>query len=107
MITDTLDNLRKYAALNPLFATVCDYLEGNSLEDAPLGKIVLQGSDLFINVAQTSPKTADEAKLETHQQMIDIQIPLSGNETMGYTPLVHLPQAPYDDKKDISFYQGR
>jgi biofilm protein TabA len=107
MIIDTLDNLRKYTALNPLFSAVCDYLEANDLNGAPLGKISLQGSDLFINVAQTSPKTVEEARLETHRQMIDIQIPLSGDETMGYTPLCKLPQAPYDEAKDIAFYQGK
>ena len=34
------------------------------------------------NFSQTKPKTKEEAKLETHNQFIDIQIPLSGVEVM-------------------------
>ena len=55
------------------------------------------------------PKAEDlkeEAKLETHNQFIDIQIPLSGVEVMGYTAREDLPEADYDADKDISFYPG-
>ena len=34
--------------------------------------------------------------------MIDIQIPLSGDETYGYTPAVNLPELPYNAEKDIT-----
>ena len=36
-------------------------------------------------------RVTDEAVLETHRKMIDIQIPLSGDETYGYTPAANLP----------------
>ena len=36
--------------------------------------------------------------------MIDIQIPLDGPETYGYTPLCRLPETPYNDEKDITKY---
>ena len=51
-------------------------------------------------------ETKEEAKLETHKKMIDIQIPLSTNETFGYTPLSSLPDAEYDQVKDITKYEG-
>ena len=34
--------------------------------------------------------------------MIDIQIPLSGNETYGYTPRRYLPEGEYNKAKDIT-----
>ena len=71
-----------------------------------LGKVKLQGDDLVVNFSQTKPKTKEEAKLETHNQFIDIQIPLSGVEVMGYTAREDLPEADYDADKDISFYPG-
>ena len=49
---------------------------------------------------------SEEAKLETHNNFIDIQIPLSGVELMGYTPRTDLPEEEYDPAKDRTFYKG-
>ena len=85
MVVDTLENLEKYASLNPLFAQAIDFLKSHDLQAMEIGKTELKGKDLFVNIAQTKPKTKEEAKLETHNEFIDIQIPLSGTEIMGYT----------------------
>lgn len=104
MIIDTLENLGKYASLNPLFPEIIRYLAAQELQQIPLGKTVLQPENLVVNVVTANPKSVDEAKLETHNQMIDIQIPLSGIETMGYSPRTDLPEADYNKTDDISFY---
>ena len=106
MIIDSLDNLQNYAALNPLFPIVVDFVKTHKLEDLKEGKIELQGADLFVNVNVAKGKTPQEARLETHDKMIDIQIPLSCPETMGYTPRCDLKEQPYDAEKDITFYDG-
>ena len=77
MVVDRLENLEKYASLNPLFAKAMEYLKTTDLNAQELGKVKLQGDDLVVNFSQTKPKTKEEAKLETHNQFIDIQIPLS------------------------------
>lgn len=107
MILDTLDNLKKYAALNPRFDAVIDYIANNDLAAHEPGKVELDGADLFINFSMAKGKTADEARLETHDVMLDIQIPISCPETMGYTPRKELPEQPYDAVKDITFYEGK
>ena len=76
MVVDRLENLEKYASLNPLFAKAMEYLKTTDLNAQELGKVKLQGDDLVVNFSQTKPKTKEEAKLETHNQFIDIQIPL-------------------------------
>lgn len=106
MVLDTLDNLEQYASLNPLFAKAVEYLKNTDLNALSVGKIQLQGSDLVVNVAETKPKTKEEAKMETHNKFIDIQIPLSGVEIMGYTPGNTLPEAEYNEEKDITFFPG-
>ena len=106
MVVDRLENLEKYASLNPLFAKAMEYLKTTDLNAQELGKVKLQGDDLVVNFSQTKPKTKEEAKLETHNQFIDIQIPLSGVEVMGYTAREDLPEADYDADKDISFLSG-
>ncbi len=107
MIVDKLENLDKYISLNPLFAQAVEYLKSTDLNAVEPGtKVELKGNDLRVNFAQTKPKTKDQAKLETHRDFIDIQIPLSGTEVMGYTPAADLPKAEYNAEKDITFFEG-
>ena len=75
MVVDTLENLEKYASLNPLFAQAIEFLKSHDLQAMEVGKTELKGKDLLVNIAQTKPKTKEEAKLETHNEFIDIQIP--------------------------------
>lgn len=106
MIIDSLENLEKYVALNPLFRDVVDYIKSNNLEARPEGKELIKGGDLFVNFNTAQGKTAENARLETHDRMIDIQIPLSCEETYGYTPRTDLQEQAYDAEKDITFYDG-
>ncbi len=106
MIIDTLDNLSKYESLNPLFKDVVDFLANNDISSMENGKYQIKGADLFVNITTAKGKTPDEAVLETHNKMIDIQIPLSASETFGYTPLVNLPEAEYNSEKDITKIPG-
>ena len=108
MIVDTLDNLQKYASLNPLFAEAIEFIQTHNLHDMEIGQTKLKGEDLVLNIAQTAPKTKEQAKLETHNAYIDIQIPLSGTQTMGYTPGKDcLPvNALYNAENDITFFDG-
>lgn len=104
MIIDTLDNLAKYEAVNPLFKDVVEFIENEDLDRMEPGKYEIKGKDLFLNITTAKGKAPDEAVMETHVNMIDIQIPLDGPETFGYTPLCRLPDAPYNAEKDITKY---
>jgi YhcH/YjgK/YiaL family protein len=106
MVIDTLDNFGKYVSLNPLFADVEKFLKENDLNKLEPGKYEIKGKDLFVNITNAKGRTPDEAVLETHIKMIDIQIPLDGMETYGYTPLCRLPETPYNAEKDITKYEG-
>lgn len=106
MVVDKLENLEKYVSLNPLFAQAVEFLKSTDLDAHEIGKITLKEGELMVNFSQTRPKTKEEAKLETHNQFIDIQIPLSGVEIMGYTPRTDLPEEEYNAEKDITFYKG-
>ncbi|WP_027450075.1 YhcH/YjgK/YiaL family protein [Xylanibacter brevis] len=107
MIIDTLENLEKYVAVNPLFKKVVAFLRENDLMTLAEGKHVIDGDDLFVNIQVAKGKTPDEAVIETHRKMVDIQIPLDGMETYGYTPLCNLPDVPYQAEKDITKYPGQ
>ena len=104
MIIDTIDNLGKYVALNPLFADVVDFLKCHDLNTMEAGKYPIKEKDLFLNLQMAKGRSQEAAVLETHVEMIDIQIPLSGDETFGYTPLSDLPSFDYNAEKDITKY---
>ena len=104
MIIDTLDNLGKYVGLNPLFADVVEFMKQNDLNALEPGKHMIRDKDLFVNITTAKGRAKEAATLETHINMIDIQIPLDGEETFGYTPLKDLPEFEYNAEKDITKY---
>lgn len=104
MIIDTLDNLGKYTALNPLFADVVAFLKDHDLKTMEEGKYPIKDKDLFVNITTAKGRAREAAVLETHIEMIDIQIPLDTEETFGYTPLRDLPDFEYNAEKDITKY---
>ena len=104
MKIDTISNLNKYVGLNPLFADVVAFLEGNDLSALEAGKHQIKENDLFVNIQEAKGRTKEAAVLETHVKMIDIQVPIDGEETFGYTPLCDLPAFEYNAEKDITKY---
>lgn len=106
MVIDTLDNLGRYISLNPLLAEVVKFMEANDLSQLEKGKHPIKGDELWVNIDLAHGKTAEEATFETHRRMIDIQIPLDNEETYGYMPLADMPEAEYNEQKDVSKYPG-
>ena len=104
MIIDTIENLGKYVTLNPLFADVVEFLKNNDFQTIEEGKHFIKDKDLFVNIQVAKCKTQEAAVLETHIEMIDIQIPITCEETFGYTPLCDLPDFEYNAEKDITKY---
>lgn len=107
MILDKIENLVKYASINPLFQQVVEYLNTTDVASQPEGKVLIDGTDLFVNYNVAKGKNIDETRIETHDKMIDLQMPISGSETFGVTPRANLPEAAYNAEKDITFYEGR
>lgn len=106
MIIDKLENIGMYVSVNPLFAQAIEFLKSTDLNAHELGKVALKEGELFVNFAAARPKTKDDAKIETHNNFIDIQIPLTGTELMGYMPRTDLAEAEYNAEKDVTFYPG-
>ena len=104
MIIDTIENLNKYVGLNPLFADVVAFLKGHDLRTMEPGKYPIKDKDLFLNLTTAKGRGKEAGVLETHINMIDIQIPISCAETFGYTPLCDLPAFDYNAEKDVTLY---
>ena len=104
MIIDTIENLNKYVGLNPLFVVVIEFLKANDIRTMEPGKYPIRDKDLFLNLTVVKGRGPEKAVLETHVNMIDIQIPISCEETFGYTPFCDLPAFDYNAEKDVTLY---
>jgi len=109
MILDTLKNAALYESVHPRFKKAFEFLQNTDLLALPFGKMELDGSDLFINVQEVVGKTADDAKMETHKRYIDIQVPITAPETMGWIAVADLKQTTqeYNSEKDVAFFADK
>ena len=74
MIVSNLSNSSRWRAPHPLFKNAFDYVKNNDLLHAELGRIVIDGDNLFIN--NVNPECASrEQVLELHRDYIDVHIP--------------------------------
>ncbi|MEG1545142.1 MAG: YhcH/YjgK/YiaL family protein [Tannerellaceae bacterium] len=109
MIHDSLNNSQRVEALHPLFKKAFDYIRATDLSKQPDGRIELDGDRLTISLSTIIGKPEQEARIETHKRYIDIQLPLSGSETIGWKAGNELEECsvPYDTANDIAFYADR
>ena len=107
MIIDILTQSSRYEALNPLFEAAFRFLRGTDLQSLADGRTVIDGDRLFALTQSYETQPAQDGKLETHRQYIDIQFIISGEEYIGYAPLDGLHLAcPFNTEKDICFHHG-
>ncbi len=109
MILDTLENSGLYDSIHPRFKKAFNYLKETDLVALPFGKIELEDTSLVILVVEITGKTAEVAKMETHNKFIDIQVPIGKAETMGWiagSKLTEVAEA-YNADKDVSFFTDK
>ena len=75
------------------------------LKTLEAGKIVLVPDRLWINVLEYTPKSAEDTKVESHQNMIDLQYTFEGNELMGLADKVVVTEE-YNPVKDVTKYRA-
>ncbi len=109
MILDSLKNAASVLKLNPLFKQAFDFIQKNDLSKMELGKTIIDGEKLFVSVMVNDGKTPEDAKMESHVNYIDIQVIISGVESMGWTAIEHCTDAlePYNTEKDLQFFSNK
>lgn len=90
MILTDLKNLRRYKCLNEHFTTLISYLESSELLAASLGRITVDGDNVFINNICVSGVPRESQVLEMHKKYIDVHILLEGSETIGVKLLAQI-----------------
>lgn len=106
MIVSNLQNSKRVESLHPLFKKLFDYVKANDLLHAELGRIEIEGDDLFINNVNPECVSPDKQVLEVHRDYIDVHILLEGAETIGWKAIEDLTNEtkPYEKEGDCALY---
>ena len=105
MIVSNLQNSQRVEGLHPLFKTLFDYVKTHDLFHAELGRIEIDGDNLFINNVNPECVARDKQVLELHRDYIDVHILLEGTETIGWKAIEDLKDEvkPYEANGDVLF----
>ena len=106
MILDTLANSALYEQAHPLFKKVFDFLKTSQLATMEPGRYEIDGDKAFAMIQEPENKPKAQCKLECHRKYIDLQLVVSGNESMGWAPIAGLGHAlPFNEKDDAGFFK--
>jgi biofilm protein TabA len=106
MILDILENAQKYFALHEGFAQAFNFLARADLKELPVEKYPIDGDRIYAVVALDHGRSKEDALLETHDKYIDIQLILTGTDSMGWKPKASCikPSGEHDLETDLRFY---
>jgi YhcH/YjgK/YiaL family protein len=109
MILDVIENAYKYTSLNPYFEAAFDFLHRADIADLFEGKNEVDGNNAYAIVVKAPGRKPDEGLLETHDKYIDIQMVISGIDTMGWKARKDLGPATEtsDPHNDVAFYKDK
>ncbi len=98
MILTTLNDCSRYEHLHPSFKTLFDYLKSHNVKDMELGRIEINGDELFINNVLVDAVAKENQPLELHEQYIDVHVLFEGDEMVGWLPKdkIKTYSKPYD-----------
>lgn len=106
MLTSKLCVVDKYDYLNQKLKKGYEFLRTADLKALSLGRVDIEGEELFANVQEYTTIAADSCKFEAHNQYFDIQYVIEGEEQFGYTKRADLEEdMSYDAANDIVFFK--
>ncbi len=100
---DAVEFAGQYAANPDLWDALFAWLKDTDLNAIEAGKHVIVPNRLWVNILEYTPKSAEDTKIESHENFIDLQYTFVGNELMGLAGHV-IPTGAYDPVKDKTNY---
>ncbi len=106
MIVDRLAAAALYAPMHPLFPQAFQAVRNVDPASAEPGVFPIVENELILMINRLTLKRPEKARLEIHNAMIDLHVPLSGEEVFAWKPRATLtePAEPYDERKDARHY---
>ena len=103
-VKDSLANVAQYADYGAHFAKAVAFLQRKDLMRLPNGRYELDGEDAYAMVQEATLKPWGDGRPEVHHAFFDIQLPLSGEETIGVGAFDPRTPGAFDEERDIGFY---
>jgi len=100
----SLRDVAACAAIGPNFAKAVAFLRRGDLKSLPNGRYELDGDNAYAIVQEATLKTWGAGRPEVHHEYFDIQVPLTGEETIGLGRFDPAVCGDFDEEKDIGFY---
>jgi len=107
MILDSLKNSALYENVNPRMKKAFELIASTDWTTMETGIHELDGKDIYVNVMERELKQKSDAKLEVHNEYIDIQVLVTGKEeAFGWSERkdLRMPQGEFNAEKDIQFF---
>jgi biofilm protein TabA len=105
MIYDTKANLYQYIGISEAFDCAIDYLLHADFGTMDPAKYPVDGDRVFTLVQTPDTRLKADARWESHQNYIDIQYLIEGEEIIGFQKTDSMTvSVPYSAEKDIVFY---
>ncbi len=107
MILDSLKNAALYYGVSPRMKKAFELMASTDWTTVEPGIHELDGRDIYVNVMERGLKTKEAAKLEVHNDYIDIQMLIAGKcESFGWSERCNLkqPQGEFNPEKDIQLF---
>ena len=102
MVYDKLSNMKLYKGMNPNLDTAIDFITSHDLNELPLGRTVVDGDNVYINVMDAKAFPVEERFYELHKNYIDIQMDLVGVERIDTGDCTKMKIDEYDAEKDVA-----
>ena len=107
MLVTSLEHAEGHDYLSERFRAAYAFLNRSDLAELPLGRVDIDGDDVFANVQEYETVPASEKQMEAHRRYYDVQYVVEGEELMEYAPLAGLEEAqPFDEQSDFGLYVG-
>lgn len=104
-----LNNTKWAERLHPGIKALFDFLRTTDFDRLPMGKVEVDGDDIFVMNLDIQGADVETQPLEMHRDYIDVHILLDGEETIGWKPLDDIGNITqeYDKASDCALSDDR
>lgn len=107
MIYGNRQHSQQYAGISPRLDCALAYLQSHDLSSMEPGRYPIQGDDVWLRISDNHTKPESEALYEAHDQFIDIQMVVRGQEIIRCAFRRDMEGVMESHpERDISYYQG-
>ena len=103
MILDQMKNAAFYKGVMPAITAALKEMATYTPDDYPVGRVDVDGDNLFLLLNDYQTRAAEDALFEAHQKYIDVMYMVEGEEVIYVKPTETLSAVtqPYDPEKDV------